>query len=47
MKFGGYGFSGFAASFDTLMQAPDAFSGDPDEFMKALPGQTIYRDWLN
>lgn len=47
MNMGGYGFGGFAATFDTLADIPDLWSSESGAQIGLLPGQTIYREWLN
>ena len=46
LKWGGYGVSGMAATFDTIASIPNLITMQPGAVIKALPGQTIYSKWF-
>jgi hypothetical protein len=47
MKYGGFGIGGMTATFDTIASMPDLLTGKDGAILKALPGQTVYKNWLN
>lgn len=47
MKYGGFGIGGMTATFDTIASMPDLLTGKDGSLVKALPGQTVYKNWLN
>jgi hypothetical protein len=47
MKYGGFGIGGMTATFDTIASMPDLLTGKDGALLKALPGQTVYKNWLD
>jgi hypothetical protein len=47
LKWGGYGVSGMAATFDTIASIPDLVTMQPGAVTKALPGQTVFGKWFD
>jgi hypothetical protein len=47
MKYGGFGIGGMTATFDTIASMPDLLTGKDGALIKALPGQTVYKNWIN
>jgi hypothetical protein len=35
------------ATFDTIASMPDLLTGKDGALLKALPGQTVYKNWLD
>jgi hypothetical protein len=47
MKYGGYGIGGMTATFDTIAAIPDILTLKDGALLKSLPGQTVYKNWLD